>query len=205
MNTGLARNGRLSRDNVEILVPSHKYPWSGPGLKATRQSGRGQRCATVLLLKSRGTTNSGILGQDFGTGKKIAGLSRPVPCPYLDLTLFENLKFPLRCSKFSKHFWKKCRSWQIFHINHEFADSDQSLKESLRCEVSSRSNLATFDCHVFVIFAVFLISLDSTRWNVFDLPRFIHFDIIVEVLVTWEKTKKIRIKLLTLILRLKSL
>ena len=39
------RDGRLSRDNVRILVPCRKSPWSGPGLKAKRQSGLGQKSA----------------------------------------------------------------------------------------------------------------------------------------------------------------
>ena len=77
MNTGLARNGRLSRDNVEIPVPSREYPWSEPGLKATRQLGRGQNLRNSPAIKIPRDNESWY----FGTGTKNRGTvpSRPLP------------------------------------------------------------------------------------------------------------------------------
>ena len=69
---GKSRDRRLSRDNIEILVPSRKSPWSGPGLKATWQSGPGQKSAGQIFVGlSRGTC---------GTGTK---KSRDCPVPSL--------------------------------------------------------------------------------------------------------------------------
>ena len=110
-----------------IPVPVPQIPGIGIGTQTRGTVGTGTKiCGTVPLLKSRGTTNPGISGQESrsvpgrsrcpgilsdanpawsrkaiyfggtgrevcgtsGPGTKIAGLSRPVPCPSLDESNF---------------------------------------------------------------------------------------------------------------------
>mgnify|MGYP003329908163 CR=1 FL=1 len=84
---------------IPVPVPQIPGIGTGTGTQSHGTVGTGTKiCGTVPVLKSRGTTNPGISGQasrsvpgrsrcpgiqQAGPERKIAGLSRPVPCPSL--------------------------------------------------------------------------------------------------------------------------
>ena len=84
----------------------------GPGLKS--QDSRDRDCRTVLLLKSRGTTNPDISGQE---SQSVPGRSRcPVILPtHLGKIMLEAFQ-QRQCSKVCRVLHKKSRDFRIFTL-----------------------------------------------------------------------------------------